>query len=210
MKKSTKWITAAALVGSGAFAFACGGGNKEANPPAGGSSSAPAASSAAPAESTAPAASSAAVAPAPPLVVVAMKMMIPKAKAPVDLKDDGTVMVNGKLVMKFVGAALQGADGKTLVSVAADGTVTLEGASKAPKFNEKDELMVGDGAKMFVGDDGAVRLVNPDGKQDKDSGKLKFVGFKPTAKRAALVLVLAALMPSEAPATGATSLPKNH
>ena len=204
MKKSRKWFAVAALAASGAFAFACGGGNHEANPPANGTGSAPASAT----ESATPAASSAAApAPAPPLAIVAMKMTMPKAKGPVTVKEDGTVEANGKARMKFVGADLQDMDGKTVVSVAADGTVKLEGADKTPKFNAKDELEVGDGAKMFVTDDGVLKLFNPDGKEDKDSGKVKFTGFKPSARRAATVLVLAALMPhpSESPATASAT-----
>ena len=206
MKKSMKWMAVAALAASGAIGIACGGGKQESNPPANGTGSAPA--SAAPTESAAPAASSAAApAPAPPLAIVAMKMTMPKAKGPVTVKEDGTVEANGKARMKFVGADLQDMDGKTVVSVAADGTVKLEGADKTPKFNAKDELEVGDGAKMFVTDDGVLKLFNPDGKEDKDSGKVKFTGFKPSARRAATVLVLAALMPhpSVSPATATSA-----
>ncbi len=218
MKKTAQWFAVAALAASGLVGFACGGGNQEAHPPAAGSGSAPATSSAAPVESSTASASAAAstatpAPPAPPLAVVAMKMVLPKAKGPVVLKDDGTVEANGKTVMKFVGAELQDKDGKAVASVAADGTVTLDGANKSPKFNAKDELEVGDGAKMFVTDAGVLKLVNPDGKEDKDSGKVKFVGFKPSARRAATVLVLAALMVSGPPKAGpatVTAAPPAH
>ena len=131
--------------------------------------------------------------PAPPLTVVAMKLTDAKSKKSIDVKDDGSVMADGKLVAKFVGAELQDKDGKSLMSVAADGTLKAEGQTKPAKFNDKDEVVVG-GGTIFVADDGTVKLIGPDGKPDKDSGKIKLTGFKPQARRAATVFVLAMFM----------------
>jgi hypothetical protein len=134
-----------------------------------------------------------------------MKLVDPKGKHSVEIKDDGSVVGDGKPVAKFVGAELQDKDGKTLVAVAADGTVKMDGATKTVKFNEKDELVIGDGAKMIIGDDGVVKMLNPDGKADKDSGKMKLTGFKPTARRAATVFVLAMFMTSPQPTVTAVT-----
>ena len=138
-----------------------------------------------------------------------MKFTAPKVKA-AEVKDDGSVTVDNKPMGKFVGAELQDATGKTIVAVGADGVIKAEGATKSMKFNDKDEVEVEGGAKMMVGDDGVVKMLGPDGKPDKDSGKAKFTGFKPTARRAASVLAMALMMPkpAAAPAGSASAAPK--
>jgi len=212
MNKSTKWFVAAALAASGVVGFACGGGNAESNPPNAGSASATATESAAPSatESAAPTASATqAPTPPPPLVVSAMKFMIPKQKMPVEVKDDGSVMVGKKMALKFVGADLQDASGKVLASVAADGTTKFDGLTKGTKFDDKDALVVEGGDKMFIADDGSVKLTDAAGKPDKDSGKMKFVGFKPAARRAATVLVMAFFMVGTAKTSSASSVPSS-
>ena len=202
MKNVTRWFVVGALAATGMLAFACGGGNSE-----GGGSSTPSAT--APATSAAPSASTAMTAtatatasattaptpPAPPLTVVAMKLTVndPKNKHAFELRDDGSVLGDGKMVAKFVGAELQDKDGKSLMAVAADGSLTAMGQTKPAKFNAKDELEVG-GGTIFVGDDGVVKMIGPDGKPDKDSGKIKLTGFKPQARRTATVFVMAMFM----------------
>lgn len=213
MKKATKWFVVAALAASGVFAFACGGGDAETNPNTTPSASVNATSatpsatqSTTAAASTAPVASSAPpVTPPPPLVVSAMKMSGPSLKGTVDLKDDGTINIKDKVVAKLVGAEMQDPGGKTMIAVAADGTVTLTGAQKGAKFDDKNDLQIDGGAKMSIGDDGVVKLLNPDGKADKDSGKIKLAGFKPTARRAGVVLVLGIMMAS--PVATSTAVP---
>ena len=214
MKKATKWFVVSALAASGVFAFACGGGSADSNTnttPSASVTSAPSATeSTTAAASTAPVASSAPpVAPPPPLVVSAMKMTNPQMKGIIELKDDGTINSQGKVVAKFVGAEMQDADGKMMVAVAADGTVTLAGAQKGAKFDDKNDLQIDGGAKMSIGDDGVVKLFNADGKADKDSGKIKLAAFKPTARRAAVVLVLGVMMTRRTPTTSgpAASVP---
>ncbi|HEY1957035.1 MAG TPA: hypothetical protein VGH28_15555 [Polyangiaceae bacterium] len=185
MNQTGKWVTIAVLTTAGVFAFACGGGG-------GASSGATTPSASAPASATATASASvatAATAPAnPPLVVTAMKLVLPKS-APIELKDDGSIVADGKTLAKFSGAELVDADGKTLVTVAADGNVDVIGGKHA-KFDDKDALAIG-GGTIHIGDDGVITLIAPGGAPDKMSGKAKFTGFKPTARRAATVLFAA-------------------
>jgi hypothetical protein len=115
-------------------------------------------------------------------------------KAAIEVKDDGTVMAGGKPAGKFVGAELHDASDALIASVAADGTITITGAQKKVKFNDKDEVEIEGGAKIAIGDDGVVKSMDATGKPDKDSGKLKITGFKPTARRAATLLVLSMLI----------------
>jgi len=200
MKTATKWLCACALAASGLGAFACGGGSSE-----GGGATTPSASTAATTTSqptqapTASAATTQTAAPtAPPIVVVAMKLTGQKMlKGAIEVKEDGSVLgPDGKLVAKFVGAELRDKDGTMLISVAADGTMKIAGSQHGTKFDDKDDLVVEGGAKFHIADDGAVMLYNEDGKQDKDSGKLKIAGFQPRARRAATVLVMGMLTPS--------------
>jgi hypothetical protein len=213
MKTSAKWGVLAVLVAAGAVGFACGGGEEETGPakmpsasasqetapPASAPSASAAASSAAPVETTPP------PPPAPPpLVVAAMKFSAPKVKA-AEIKDDGSVTVAGKPWGKFVANELQDASGKTLASVGTDGVIKMEGATKTMKFNDKDEVEVEGGEKLMIGDDGVVKMLKADGKADKESGKAKFTGFKPTARRAATVFAIAMLMPAPKAAAPAAS-----
>ncbi len=213
MKNATKLFCVGALAATGLLAFACGGGSSETGPATSPSASAPAASSVAATSAptttaSAPTATTTAQVPAgPPLTVVAMKLVGPNAKHTIEMKDDGSVLGDGKPIAKFVGATLQDAEGKPMVSVATDGTIVMAGqpTSKSAKFNDKDDLVISDGAKMTIGDDGVVKLFNPDGKADKDSGKMKLTGFKPTARRAATVFVLTMMMSSPEHTTTTTS-----
>jgi len=190
MKNVGMWAFVAAFVAAGAVGLACGGGNKDAAPPNNGAPSATA-TEPAPSASAAPSASSAQAPTVPAIAVYAMKLTAPKLKDTIELKNDGTVMNGKNPVAKFVGAELQDKDGKTLVSVAADGTVTVSGAKKTGKFDDKDSLVIDNGASLSIADDGIVKLIDPGGKPNKDSGKIKLTGFKPTARRAGTLLVLA-------------------
>jgi hypothetical protein len=127
-----------------------------------------------------------------------MKLTGPKMlKGAIEVKEDGSVLgPDGKLVAKFVGNELKDKDGTTIISVAADGTMKIAGSQHGTKFDDKDDLVVEGGAKFHVADDGSVMLFNEDGKQDKDSGKLKITGFQPRGRRAATVLVMGMLTPA--------------
>jgi hypothetical protein len=212
MKNVTRWFVVSMLAATGVFAFACGGGNSE-----GGGGTTPSAT--APATSAAPSASTAMTAtatattttaptpPAPPLTIVAMKMTDPDSKKTYELKADGTVMgPDGKVIGKFVGAEVQDKDGKTFVSVNAAGELMWQGKPQS-KFNEKDELVSSFGTVSFT-DDGALKMVSADGKADADAHKLKIVGFKPQARRAAAVFLLATIMSPDAPPTTTSATAK--
>ncbi len=121
-------------------------------------------------------------------------MKITAGKVTMEVKDDGTVMVGGKAGGKFVANELHDASDAVIASVAADGTITITGAQKKVTFNDKDEAEIEGGAKIAIGDDGVVKSMDATGKPNKDSGKLKITGFKPTARRAATLLVLSMIV----------------
>ncbi len=209
MKNTTHWFIVAALATSGVVGFACGGGNSDTNSPKSATvtspSSAPSLVSAS--SSAVMSASVAPPAPPPPIVIFAMKLTGGSLKKPVELKDDGTVVVDGKPVAKFVGAELQDTSGKTLIAVAEDNTVTMDGSTKTMKFTYSDELLLDGGNRVSIADDGSVMLIGADHKPDKDSGKMKFNPFKSTARRVGIVIVVALaaskLWTSPPPATSA-------
>jgi hypothetical protein len=168
----------------------CGASNAAATPPAPSVASAPA-----PPPPPAPSAAPAPAVPAEPaagpsLVVVPMQLGVAQVRGTIDLLADGSVLAGGKAVARITGADFLDKDGKRMVRVHADGTLEVEGGKKA-RFDEKDAIVTGDGAKLAVGDDGGVDLVMPDGKRDPLSGKMRFAGFVPAARRTACVMALA-------------------
>jgi hypothetical protein len=165
--------------------------------------SAPAAASASPdtAAPTAPSTASAdppsaAPPPAAPanLTVVPMKLVASKLGHKVEIKADGTVVLDGKPAWKVAGPAvvdLKHPD-QPLLAVAGDGTVTgfLVEAKDQMRFDDKDNL-VDSGGSLSIGDDGVISL--PD-KAKTDFGDMKLSGFDPSARRAASLVVAQVLM----------------
>jgi hypothetical protein len=143
----------------------------------------------APSASSAPPGSTASTAPpGPALVVVPMKLTIAMLKGTLEIRKDGTAVADGKPFASISGPSLLDRDGKTLITVLADGTMRLDGPSA--RFDAADSAVIDSGAKMTVRDDGVVQMFTPAGKADSMSGKMKFQGFKPAARRAATVFVL--------------------
>src|SRR2546430_3487682 len=153
-----------------AWIYACGGDSKPPTTPDTTTSATAAASSAMPMTSTtASAASSTPIAPPKDdytLPVAAAKFSPDKAAKgwkPIEIKDDGSVMRMNKVYMKFVKNALQDDTGKAFFTVTKDGAVAM-GDKPYGKFDDKDSLVITDGGTIMVGDDGAVKLLEHDGK----------------------------------------------
>lgn len=188
----TAWKRSAlgGLVASTALAvLACGGGNGGAAPPVAASDSArdpaaPPRAATAKAPATTPASGT-------PLVLAPMQLTMAQMRGAIELKQDGTVVVEGHPVAKIVGADFVDGEGKVVLSVLPDGTLRMDGSGKSARFDATDAVVIDDGSKLVVGDDGAVLLFNRDGKVDPMSGKMKLVGFTPAARRAGSVLVMA-------------------
>jgi hypothetical protein len=167
--------------------------------------SAPAAASASASPDTAASAASATAsanapsAPPPPaapanLTVVPMKLVASKLGHKVEIKADGTVVLDGKPAWKVAGPAvldLQHPD-PPLLAVAGDGTVTgvFVEAKDQMHFDDKDNL-VDTGGSLSIGDDGVISM--PD-KAKADFGDMKLGGFDPSARRAASLVVAQVLM----------------
>jgi hypothetical protein len=168
-------------------------------------------SGAAPTASTAtkPEEAPAAPEPGPELVVAPMKISIfmltnlgpngERTKASVEkpngtfeIKADKTILMNGKSAGSFDKNTLTGADKSVLVSVMKDGSVQPATETKGAQqghFSATDELVFTDSSKITVNDKGEVAFIKGDGTVRTSLAKPKVSGFKPTARRALLVLL---------------------
>ena len=200
---------------------ACGGSSNEpVTPDTGASASAAASTAVTPPPATAtPTASAVATAPPPAapqpgadVKIVAMKMSLdPKGAATVELKADGTVWMNRGAKSVKIGAFSKNAfatdDGTATIAVWKDNSITVPGQQKKLKFDDKDTVVVEDGATISIDDKGKLQLVKADGTQDKGPAPT-VTGFKPEGRRAALFLTLLAMSaPVTATTTGPVSTP---
>lgn len=130
------------------------------------------------------------------LTVAAMKWAPAKkgkSDKALEVKQDGTVTLDGKPAAKIAGDQMQDATGSTLVTVGVDGSLVGAGVKPGLKF-QGDELTAESGAKVSVGEDGTVTLAKADGKSEPLG---KFEGGA-SAKRAALLVTAMWLMPADA------------
>lgn len=100
---------------------------------------------------------------------------------PIELKDDGTVNVDGKPAAKIKGDEVNSTHGTSMLTVGVDGSLVGNGVKPGFKF-EGDDLVTEGGAKLSVGDDGAITATK-DGKTET----LAKAENGASAKRAALV-----------------------
>jgi hypothetical protein len=178
------------------LAYACGGDKPPPNNPDTTSTTASAAASSAAADTSGASSGAASAAVEPPkpvdtyVIPVAGAKFTPDKKAtgwkPTEIKDDGSVMRMNKAYMKFVKGELQDDQGKAFFKVTKDGSVAM-GDKPYGKFDDKDALVVTDGGTISVGDDGAVKLLEHDGKTPSKMVTGKFDNGK--SKRAQVLLI---------------------
>jgi hypothetical protein len=117
-----------------------------------------------------PATPAATAAPASTIKVVALRLVVPPREAKkmgvkaVEVKDDGTVLSDGKPALKIAGSELQDAQGSTVFAVAADGSVAGASGNAVGKFAANDELVLASGGKLVISDDGYLQLTDANGK----------------------------------------------
>jgi hypothetical protein len=107
----------------------------------------------------------------PALKLAALRLTMPHGESKevgfevIEVKGDGSVLSDGKPVMKFVGDELQEYDhGMTMFAVARDGSVTGATGNAVGRFTSSDELVLSHGGKLVVSDDGLIRLTVDKGK----------------------------------------------
>lgn len=194
MKKiSLLFVASAIAVGS---AYACGGEDPAKNPndvPSASVSATTAAPSAT-VDMTPSATASVAVTPPPvvepsPLVVEGIKFT-GKGKdgkpMAMEVKADGTLSRDGKVVASFVKNELHDETGAMIFAVDKDGKVTGKDMDKPMAFNDKDELQVDGKPAIVIADDGTPSITNG---TRTEKAPFKFDKLPPKSKRAAVLLV---------------------
>ena len=194
MKKiSLLFVASAIAVGS---AYACGGEDPAKNPndvPSASVSSTTAAPSAT-VDMTPSATASVAVTPPPvvepsPLVVEGIKFT-GKGKdgkpMAMEVKADGTLSRDGKVVASFVKNELHDETGAMIFAVDKDGKVTGKDMDKPMAFNDKDELQVEGKSVIVIADDGTPSVTSG---AKTEKAPFKFDKLPPKSKRAAVLLV---------------------
>jgi hypothetical protein len=140
----------------------------------------------------------------PPFAITVVNVKFAPDKAAknvkaMEIKDDGTVTVEGKTKVKIVKDELQDDTGKSLVKLSKDGGVMM-GDKAVGKFDDKDVFTMDGGGTVSLGDDGTVKITEKDGKPSKTLlGKFDKLDAK--GKRAAVLIALATLEAMKAPAT---------
>ena len=195
MKKlSLLFVASAVAIGS---AYACGGEEPAKNPndvPSASVSAAPTPSASASADVTPSATASVAVTPPPvveppPLVVDGIKFT-GKAKdgksIAMEVKPDGTLNKDGKVVASFVKNELHDETGAVIFAVDKDGKVTGKDMDKPMSFNDKDDLQIDGKPAIVIADDGTPSVTNG---TKTEKAPFKFEKLPPKSKRAAVLLV---------------------
>jgi len=139
--------------------------------------------------------------PAGGMIPLAALKVVPSAKAkpakgaapasdkPIELKADGTVIVDGKTVGKFAGDEVKDASGSTLVTIGLDGSLVGNGVKNGMKF-QGDEIVAENGNKLAIAEDGTLNAT----REGKTEAFGKVEGG--TAKRATLILVALFITPN--------------
>lgn len=151
--------------------------------------------------------------PAADIVVVPMKMVFDAKKGmTAEVKADKTIWIKGKKIGAFDKNALVVDDpGAGSIAIMKDGSINVtpaETMAKKVKLNDKDELLVDNGAKLSIDDKGKVTLLSPEGKVDpKAPAAPAITGFKPEARRAGVLLTILwmSAQTKEPTSTGTTS-----
>jgi len=102
----------------------------------------------------------------------------------VELKDDGTVTVDGKPAAKIKGDQVDSTGGTSMLTVGIDGSLVGNGVKPGFKF-EGDDLAGENGVKLSVGDDGTITST-----KDGKSEPIAKVEGGAAAKRAALIVTV--------------------
>ena len=130
-----------------------------------------------------------------------------KTDKPVEVKDDGSVLIDGKPAAKIKGDQVDSTGGTSMLTIGVDGSLVGNGVKAGYKF-EGDELVHESGLKLAVADDGTI-TASKDGKSEPVA---KTEGGAASAKRAALVaavlwLTLPTTVAGDAKAAGKDAKP---
>ena len=117
--------------------------------------------------------------------IAPMKLTPAKKGKTFEVKADGTITADGKKVAKIAGDQIDATDGSgTIVTVSMDGSLVGQAVKPGLKL-DGDDLVSDKGAKLSVGDDGAITATK-DGKSET-LGKVEGAGASQAKRTAALV-----------------------
>lgn len=113
------------------------------------------------------------------------------------LREDGTILANGKVVARILTDSVISAEGEPIIRVEASGALAITGAKGAkPQFLPNDDLATGR-SKLRIGDDGVPVLLREGDAPDTFPGYIR--GFAPNAKRTAILLMILVTLPGDEP-----------
>ena len=119
--------------------------------------------------------------------VAAMKLApVKKGKndKAVELKEDGTVTIDGKPAATIKGDQVDSTGGTSMLTIGVDGSLVGNGVKSGMKF-EGDDVVSEGGVKLSVGEDGTITAT-----KDGKSEAIAKVEGGASAKRAALILAV--------------------
>jgi len=121
-----------------------------------------------------------------------------KGAKKLEIAKDGSITVDGKLMMKIVKNTIQDEQGRVVLAVDNGGNVVGPELKKKVSFNDKNDLVFPEGGTMVVGKDGSMSA-----QKDKKTEKfpLKFTGVNDKNHRTAVLLGMMTLM-AQGPESG--------
>lgn len=126
----------------------------------------------------------------PPFVIAPMTLVRDDGRTILEIRADGTVVVDGKPALRIVDNRIEFVEGGgTAATVRTDGSLYVDGKGSEARFGPGDDLEIttstGETGTLVVADDGSIVGVRG-GKTEKMPAR--FVGYQPSAKRIASIL----------------------
>ncbi|NUO53999.1 MAG: hypothetical protein HOV80_34575 [Polyangiaceae bacterium] len=127
---------------------------------------------------------------AAPLAIVPFRIAVSNGrdKFDVELEDTGKVFVGGAEVGKIDGTGVVSKKGERVVDLAADGSLRVTGG-EVMHLDENDEVVVANGTRVRIGNDGTFHFIRPDNKVIPGAS-IQVEGFTPAMRRTAIVILM--------------------
>jgi hypothetical protein len=111
-----------------------------------------------------------------------------EARVDLELRADGTLYSHGQPVGQIVGDRVVSTQGREMMAVLPDGTVTLDGTPTRIRLLDSGEIVRPDGATLAFGNDGVPLSTVPG--RPPQRGAMQLTGLRPEARRTAGLLAL--------------------
>jgi hypothetical protein len=110
------------------------------------------------------------------------------AHVDLELRGDGSLYAHGQLFGQLSGDRVLGTDGREILAVAPDGTVTLHGLATRMHVQSDGTISLPNGATLAFEADGAPTMAMPGGQAHR--GPARMQGYRPEARSTADLLAL--------------------